>query len=124
MMKMKLRQWLAWLLAAALLCGPFALSEAALPEEDCVSLPAEPEVAELGLIDLFEFGLDGGDDDIEYTAEQLAEMEAEEKEAEEDIAAVVEGEIYEEKKREDFNMNSPALYTAKMRTDFVPLPGT
>ncbi len=61
---------------------------------------------------------DGGEDDLEFKAEQLAEMEAEEKEAEEDIAAVVEGEIYEEKKREDFNMNSPALYTAKMRTDF------
>ena len=57
-------------------------------------------------------------DDIEYSAEELAEMEAEEKEAEENIAAVVTGEVYHEKTREDFDLNSPALYTAKMRTDF------
>ncbi len=66
----------------------------------------------------FAYAEKSGEEDIQFTDEQLAEMEAEEKEAEEDIAAVVEGEVYEEKKREDFNMNSPALYTAKMRTDF------
>ena len=62
---------------------------------------------------------DGGEEEeIQYSAEQLAEMEAEEKEAEEDIQAVVEGEVYREKTREDFNASSPALYTAKMRSDF------
>ena len=59
-----------------------------------------------------------GEDDIEYSAEELAEREAEEKEAEENVAAVVTGEVYHEKTREDFDLNSPALYTAKMRTDF------
>ena len=58
------------------------------------------------------------EDDTEFSEEALAEAEAEEREAEEDIAAVIEGEVYREKTREDFNQNSPALYTAKMRTDF------
>ena len=58
------------------------------------------------------------EDDTEYSEEALAEAEAEEREAEEDKAAVVTGEVYHEKTREDFDLNSPALYTAKMRTDF------
>ena len=67
----------------------------------------------------FAYAEEGGEDDeMEYTQEQLAEMEEEEKEAEENVDAVVTGEVYHEKTREDFNMNSPALYTAKMRTDF------
>ena len=53
-----------------------------------------------------------------YTQEQLEEMEEEEEEAALNADAVVTGEVYHEKTREDFNMNSPALYTAKMRTDF------
>ena len=61
---------------------------------------------------------EGGEDDVSFTDEQLAEMEEEEEEAEADVAAVITGEVYHEKTREDFNMNSPALYTAKMRTDF------
>ncbi len=61
---------------------------------------------------------DGDEDDIQYSQEELEEMEAEEKEAEDDVAAVVEGEVYQEKTREDFDLNSPALYTARMRTDF------
>ena len=68
---------------------------------------------------VFAYAEEGGDEDeMEYTQEQLAEMEEEEKEAEENVDAVVVGEVYHEKTREDFNMNSPALYTAKMRTDF------
>ena len=66
----------------------------------------------------FVYAEEGGEDDIEYTQEEIAEMEAEEKEAEENVAAVVEGEVYHEKTREDFDLNSPAIYTAKMRTDF------
>ena len=66
----------------------------------------------------FAWAEEDGEDDIEYSAEELAEMEAEEKEAEDDVAAVVTGEVYHEKTREDFDLNSPALYTARMRTDF------
>ena len=67
---------------------------------------------------VFAYAEEGEEDDIEYSQEALAEMEEEEREAEEDVAAVVTGEVYHEKTREDFNMNSPALYTARMRTDF------
>ena len=58
------------------------------------------------------------DEEVEFSDEELAEMEEEEKEAEEDVEAVVEGEVYHEKTREDFDLNSPALYTGKMRSDF------
>ncbi len=58
------------------------------------------------------------EDDVDYSDEELAEMEAEEKEAEDDVEAVVEGEVYKEKTKEDFNLNSPAIYTGVLRTDF------
>ncbi len=58
------------------------------------------------------------EEDVEFTEEELAEMEEEQREAAEDVEAVVEGEVYHEKTREDFDLNSPALYTGKMRTDF------
>ena len=58
------------------------------------------------------------EDDREYTQEELEEMEAEEREAEEDVEAVVVGEVYHEKTKDDFDLNSPALYTGVIRTDF------
>ena len=64
------------------------------------------------------FALAEEDEDIQFSDEELKEMEEEEKEAEEDIEAVVEGEVYHEKTREDFDLNSPAIYTGKMRSDF------
>lgn len=59
------------------------------------------------------------EDDVEYSDEEMREMEEEEKEAEEDIEAVVTGEVYHEKTKEDFNINSPAIYIGNMRTDHV-----
>ncbi len=67
---------------------------------------------------VFAYAEEGEEDDTEYSQEAIAEMEEEEREAEEDIAAEITGEVYHEMSREDFNMNSPALYTAKMRKDF------
>jgi hypothetical protein len=64
------------------------------------------------------FALAEEDEEINYSDEELKEMEEEEKEAEEDVEAVVEGEVYYEKTKEDFNLNSPAIYTGKIRTDF------
>ena len=58
------------------------------------------------------------EDDLDYSDEELAEMEAEEKEAEDDVEAVVVGEVYKEKTKEDFNQHSPAIYTGVLRTDF------
>ena len=58
------------------------------------------------------------EDDVQFTEEELREMEEEEKEAEEDIEAVVTGEVYHEKTKEDFNQNSPALYTGIIRKDY------
>ena len=58
------------------------------------------------------------EEDVEFSDEEMAEMEEEEREAEEDKEAVVSGEVYEEKTREDFNQNSPALYTGIIRRDF------
>ncbi len=58
------------------------------------------------------------DDGVQFTEEELKEMEEEEKEAEDDTEAVVTGEVYHEKTKEDFNQNSPALYTGKIRTDY------
>ena len=57
------------------------------------------------------------EDDVQFTEEQLKEMEEEEKEAEEDVEAVVEGEVYREPVKEDFDLDSPAIYTGKMRSD-------
>ncbi len=59
-----------------------------------------------------------GEDDVQYSQEELNEMEDEEREAEENADAVVEGEVYHEPTREDFDLNSPALYTGKMRVDY------
>ena len=54
----------------------------------------------------------------EFTDEELREMEEEEQAAENYVEAVVQGEVYHEKTREDFDLNSPVLYKAKMRSDF------
>ena len=59
------------------------------------------------------------EDDVEYSDEELKEMEEEEKEAEDDTEIVVTGEVYHEKTKEDFNKNSPAIYTGNMRSDHV-----
>lgn len=58
------------------------------------------------------------EDDVEFSDEEEKEMEEEEKEAEEDKEAVVEGEVYHEKTKEDFDLNSPAIYVGNMRSDF------
>ena len=58
------------------------------------------------------------EDDVQFTEEELREMEEEEKEAEDDVEAVVTGEVYHEKTKEDFNLNSPALYTGIIRKDY------
>ena len=57
-------------------------------------------------------------DDVEFTEDELAEMEEEQREAEEDVEVVVEGEVYHEKTREDFSLDSPAPYTAKLRKEY------
>lgn len=58
------------------------------------------------------------DDDIQFTEDDLREMQEEEEQAENYVEADVEGEVFHEKTREDFNANSPAIYRAKMRSDF------
>ena len=58
------------------------------------------------------------EEDVQFSEEEMAEMEEEEREAEEDGEAVVSGEVYEEKTKEDFDQNSPALYTGVIRKDF------
>ena len=58
------------------------------------------------------------DDEVQFSEEELREMEEEEKEADDYVEAVVQGEVYHEKTRQDFDLNSPAIYTGKMRTDF------
>ena len=58
------------------------------------------------------------EDDVDYSQEEIDEMEAEEKEAEENVDAVVEGEVYHEKTKKDFDQNSPAIYTGIIRRDF------
>jgi hypothetical protein len=57
------------------------------------------------------------EDDVEFSDEEEREMEEEEKEAENYEDAVVEGEVYHEKTREDFTADSPALYTGVVRRD-------
>ena len=64
------------------------------------------------------FAIAEEDDDVQFTDEELREMEEEEKEAEDDTDIVVEGETYQEKTKEDFNQNSPALYTGIIRKDY------
>ena len=56
-------------------------------------------------------------DDVEFSAEEEEEIEEEEKEAESD-GIVVQGEVYREKTKEDFNQSSPAIYTGVIRRDF------
>ena len=58
------------------------------------------------------------DDDIQFSDEELREMQEEEDQAENYVEAEVKGEVYHEMTREDFNANSPALYKAKMRSDY------
>ena len=58
------------------------------------------------------------EDEVEFTEEELKAMEEEEKEAENYVEADVQGEVYHEKTREDFDANSPVLYRAKMRSDY------
>ena len=58
------------------------------------------------------------EDNTVYSDEALAEAEEEEDEAENYVEANVKGDVYHEKTREEFNASSPALYKAKMRSDF------
>ena len=58
------------------------------------------------------------EEEVEFSEEELEEMEEEQREAEEDKETVVQGEVYHEKTKEDFDMNSPALYTGVIRTDY------
>ena len=60
---------------------------------------------------------DGEGDDVEFSAEEQQEIDEEEAELQSD-GAVVEGETYHEMNKEDFNLNSPAIYTARMRTNY------
>ena len=59
----------------------------------------------------------GEGDDVEFSDEEKREAEEEEKEAESD-GIVVEGETYHELNKEDFNLNSPAIYVGNMRTNY------
>lgn len=70
------------------------------------------------LLGTVSFSVAEEDDDVQFTDEELREMEEEEKEAEDDTEAVVTGEVYHEKTKEDFNQNSPALYTGIIRKDY------
>ena len=66
----------------------------------------------------FAYAEEGDDeDDVEFSAEEEKEIEEEEKEAELD-GIEVQGEVYREKTKEDFDMNSPAIYTGIIRTNF------
>jgi len=58
------------------------------------------------------------EDDVEFSEEELKEMEEEQREAEEDVEAVVQGEVYHELTKEDFDLNSPALYTGNLRKEY------
>ena len=58
------------------------------------------------------------EEDVEFSDEELAEMEEEEREAEEDEEVVVSGEVYKELTKEDFDLDSPALFTGVIRKDF------
>lgn len=58
------------------------------------------------------------DEEVEFTAEELQEMEEEQREAGEEVQVVVQGEVYHEKTKEDFDLKSPALYTGVIRKDF------
>ena len=58
------------------------------------------------------------EDEFQFSEEELREMQEEENQAENYVEAEVQGEVYHEKTREDFDMNSPALYKAKMRSDY------
>ena len=49
------------------------------------------------------------DDDIQFSDEELREMQEEEDQAENYVEAEVKGEVYHEMTREDFNANSPDL---------------
>ena len=66
----------------------------------------------------FSFAIAEEDEEVQLTEEDLREMEEDEEEAKNYVEAVVQGEVYHEKTREDFNSKSPALYKAKMRSDY------
>ena len=55
--------------------------------------------------------------DVQFSAEEEEEIKEEEEEAESE-GITVEGEVYHEKTKEDFDLNSPAIYTGVIRTDF------
>ena len=57
------------------------------------------------------------DEEPEFSEEEEKEIEEEEKELESD-GAVITGEVYHEKTKEDFDLNSPALYTGIIRKDY------
>ena len=58
------------------------------------------------------------EDEVEFSDEELKEMEQEQQMAEADTAAIVQGEVYHEKTKEDFNLNSPALYVGNLRKEY------
>ncbi len=58
------------------------------------------------------------DDDVDFSEDELREMEEEQREAEEDVEAVVQGEVYHELTKEDFDLNSPAIYTGNLRKEY------
>ena len=57
------------------------------------------------------------EDEPEFSAEEEKEIEEEEQELESD-GVVVSGEVYEEPTKDDFDQNSPTLYTGVIRRDF------
>lgn len=71
------------------------------------------------LAGLYAFALseEGEGEDVEFTPEEEQEIKEEEEEAESDGITVV-GEVYHEPTREDFTLDSPAIYTGKMRSDY------
>ena len=62
------------------------------------------------------------EEEPEFSAEEEEEIKEEEKELESD-GEVVTGEVYHEKTKEDFDQNSPALYTGIIRRDFKGITG-
>ena len=58
------------------------------------------------------------EEDVDFSEDELREMEEEQREAEEDVEAVVQGEVYHELTKEDFDLNSPAIYTGNLRKEY------
>lgn len=55
---------------------------------------------------------------VSFTPEEIEEMEEEQKEAEDDEEAVIVGETYKEKTKEEFDVHSKALYKGKLKKDY------